>query len=129
MLLFRWRWDCRTDVFVLGMYLVPANAIRFVIEFVRVNEPVLGPFTLAHLARLAVVAAVFTLNMRTAHARSALGADRGSGSGEEGCRDRRPATSCRPVVMIDGAVSEVLVRLPEQLASSRISCHERQYGY
>ncbi|MEO8256013.1 MAG: prolipoprotein diacylglyceryl transferase [Acidobacteriota bacterium] len=56
-LLFRWRRDRRSDTFVLGAYLIGAGAIRFAIEFVRVNQRVLGPFTVAHLASLAAVAA------------------------------------------------------------------------
>jgi phosphatidylglycerol:prolipoprotein diacylglycerol transferase len=56
-LLFRWRKDRRSDTFVLGAYLICAGAIRFAIEFVRVNQRVLGPFTVAHLASLAAVAA------------------------------------------------------------------------
>ena len=51
-----WRRHARRDEFVLGWYLVSAGAIRFAIEFVRANERVLGPLTVAHLASLAVVA-------------------------------------------------------------------------
>jgi hypothetical protein len=90
-----------------------------------VNVRVLGPFTAAHTATLAVVAAVLTLIMGTAHARSYSVRDPGVSSGEERCRDCRPATSGRPVVVIDGAVGEVLMRLPEHLAWPRVSCHER----
>ena len=45
---------------VIGRYLVLAGAIRFAIEFVRVNERVLGPLTLAHLvsAGLVIVGAI-----------------------------------------------------------------------
>lgn len=52
----RWRRQARPDAFVLGWYLVSAGALRFAIEFVRVNERVFGPLTVAHLASLAVVA-------------------------------------------------------------------------
>jgi phosphatidylglycerol:prolipoprotein diacylglycerol transferase len=67
-LLFRWRRQRRPDTFVLGAYLVLAGAIRFAIEFVRVNERVLGMFTVAHLASLGAVAAgaVFLLQSRAA---------------------------------------------------------------
>ena len=55
-LLFRWRRQGRSDAVVLGTYLVLAGTIRFLIEFVRVNVRVLGPFTVAHVASLATVA-------------------------------------------------------------------------
>jgi phosphatidylglycerol---prolipoprotein diacylglyceryl transferase len=41
-LLIRWRRQRRSDRFVLGAYLLAAGLIRFLIEFVRVNERVLG---------------------------------------------------------------------------------------
>ena len=47
--LVRWRRRGVSDRVVFGRYLVLAGALRFAIEFVRVNEPVLGPFTLAHV--------------------------------------------------------------------------------
>lgn len=65
MLLFRWRRHRRPDPFVLGAYLMCAGAIRFVIEFVRVNERVFGPFTVAHLASLAAVIAGAGFLMRS----------------------------------------------------------------
>jgi prolipoprotein diacylglyceryltransferase len=72
-LLFRWRRDGRPDAVVLGVYRASAGAIRFVIEFVRVNVRVLGPFAVAHVAMLAVVATGVTLVVRsTGHARSSL---------------------------------------------------------
>jgi phosphatidylglycerol---prolipoprotein diacylglyceryl transferase len=43
------------DRVVLGIYLAAAGSIRFAIEFLRVNERVLGPFSVAHLASLAAV--------------------------------------------------------------------------
>jgi phosphatidylglycerol:prolipoprotein diacylglycerol transferase len=54
--LLRLRRQRRPDTFVLGAYLVLAGTIRFLIEFVRVNVRVLGPFTVAHLASLMAVA-------------------------------------------------------------------------
>ena len=54
-LLFRWRRQGRPDTFVLGAYLLLAGAIRFAIEFVRVNERVLGIFSVAHLASLSAI--------------------------------------------------------------------------
>ena len=44
-----------SDLFVLGAYLVVTGALRFAIEFIRVNERVLGEFSLAHLAALLAV--------------------------------------------------------------------------
>lgn len=57
LLLFRWRSQRRPDSFVLGAYLLLAGAVRFAIEFIRVNEHVLGPLSVAHVAALAAVAA------------------------------------------------------------------------
>lgn len=54
-LLIRWRRAGRSDTFVIGAYLAMAGSIRFAIEFLRINERVLGPFTVAHLASLAAV--------------------------------------------------------------------------
>src|SRR5687768_9786010 len=45
--LMRWRRSGAPDIEVLGRYFVLAGSTRFAIEFVRVNAPVLGPFTLA----------------------------------------------------------------------------------
>lgn len=56
-LLIRWRRRGVRDAIVLGRYLVLAGAIRFAIEFIRVNERILGPFTLAHLVSLALAIA------------------------------------------------------------------------
>lgn len=53
-LLLIWRRHDRDDRFILGGYFAMAGATRFLIEFVRVNERVLGPLTVAHLASLAV---------------------------------------------------------------------------
>jgi phosphatidylglycerol:prolipoprotein diacylglycerol transferase len=53
-LLRRWRREGVPDARVLGRYLVLAGAVRFAIEFVRVNVRVLGPFTVAGLASLAI---------------------------------------------------------------------------
>ena len=55
LLLFRWRRQRRLDAFVLGGYLIIAGAIRFVIEFVRVNDRVVGPLTVAHVASPLVI--------------------------------------------------------------------------
>lgn len=54
-LLIRWRRHGVADAIVLGRYLVLTGAIRFAIEFVRVNARILGPFTLAHIVSLALM--------------------------------------------------------------------------
>jgi phosphatidylglycerol:prolipoprotein diacylglycerol transferase len=51
----RWRRRGVDDRVVLGRYFVLAGALRFAIEFVRVNERILGLLTLAHLISAAVV--------------------------------------------------------------------------
>lgn len=56
-LLLRWRRAGMADRLVLGRYLCLAGAARFGIEFIRVNERVLGPLSVAHVASLAVAAA------------------------------------------------------------------------
>jgi phosphatidylglycerol:prolipoprotein diacylglycerol transferase len=56
-LLLQWRRNSVPDAIVLGRYLVGAGMLRFVIEFLRVNERVLGVFSVAHLASLAAVVA------------------------------------------------------------------------
>ena len=48
-LLIRWRRNGVADRAVVGRYLLLAGLIRFGIEFIRVNEPIAGPVTLAHL--------------------------------------------------------------------------------
>lgn len=53
--LIRWRRKGVADVKVLGRYFVLAGAFRFLLEFVRVNVRVIGPFTVAHIASLGVV--------------------------------------------------------------------------
>ena len=55
LLLFRWRRQRRADAFVVGAYLVLAGAIRFAIEFLRVDVRVLGGLSVAHLASLAAI--------------------------------------------------------------------------
>lgn len=55
-LLIRWRRQGVPDANVLGRYLACAGAIRFAIEFVRVNRPIAGPLTLAQLIALTLIA-------------------------------------------------------------------------
>jgi phosphatidylglycerol:prolipoprotein diacylglycerol transferase len=66
--LFRWRRARAPDEVVLGRYLLAAGAIRFGIEFLRVNLPVLGPLTLAQLIAAALVVAGAGLLLRGASA-------------------------------------------------------------
>lgn len=65
-LLFRWRRHGRRDTWVLGAYLLLAGAIRFTIEFLRVNERVVGVLSVAHLASLAVIAIGTALLLKNA---------------------------------------------------------------
>ena len=53
--LLRWRRHGRDDDIVLGRYLVAAGALRFGIEFIRVNTRVLWDLSVAHLVAVAVV--------------------------------------------------------------------------
>jgi prolipoprotein diacylglyceryltransferase len=41
---------------VVGLYLALAGAIRFGIEYVRINRPIVGSFTLAQLIALTLIA-------------------------------------------------------------------------
>ncbi len=54
---------------VLGLYLVLAGAVRFAIEFIRVDVRVVGILSVAHLASLAAVGAGLIL-LATGSARS-----------------------------------------------------------
>ena len=56
-LLIRWRRHGVADRIVVGRYLVLVGVARFAIEFIRVNEPVLGSFTLAQLISAAIAIA------------------------------------------------------------------------
>jgi phosphatidylglycerol---prolipoprotein diacylglyceryl transferase len=55
--LIRWRRRGVSDRVVFGRYLLLAGAVRFAIEFIRVNEPVVGPLTLAHLISAGIAVA------------------------------------------------------------------------
>ena len=55
-LLLRWRRNGVHDQVVLGRYLVGAGTLRFVIEFIRVNERVAFGLSVAHLVSLIAVA-------------------------------------------------------------------------
>lgn len=56
-MLTRWRRQGRSDRLVLGRYLVLVGLLRFVIEFVRINDQVLGPLTVAQTASIIAIAA------------------------------------------------------------------------
>jgi phosphatidylglycerol:prolipoprotein diacylglycerol transferase len=62
--LFRWRQRGVSDRVVVGGYLLMAGVLRFAIEFIRVNERVLGPFTVAHLISMGIVAAGLAMMRR-----------------------------------------------------------------
>jgi len=53
--LLRWRRRGVSDAMVFAGYLVLAGSLRFLIEFIRVNARVAGPFTLAQLISSAIV--------------------------------------------------------------------------
>ena len=63
-LLLRWRRERVPDRVVLARYLGAAGAIRFLIEFVRVNAHVAGPLTLAQLWSLGLMIAAVLLISR-----------------------------------------------------------------
>jgi phosphatidylglycerol---prolipoprotein diacylglyceryl transferase len=54
-MLFRWRRGGADDRFVLGCYLIITSVLRFLIEFIRVNERVAMGLTVAQLACLGLV--------------------------------------------------------------------------
>ena len=53
--LIRWRHRQLPDILVFARYLVLVGTLRFLIEFIRVNARVVGPFTLAQIFSSAVV--------------------------------------------------------------------------
>ena len=55
-ILIQWRRRGVSDATVFGRYLVAAGALRFGIEFLRVNERVAFGLSVAHLVSLAVIA-------------------------------------------------------------------------
>lgn len=64
--LIRWRRTGTESDVVLGRYFVLAGVVRFAIEFIRVNEPVLFGLTVAHLASLGMMG-VGLLLLRRSH--------------------------------------------------------------
>src|SRR5688500_4711119 len=69
----KWRRKALPDIAVFGRYLMLAGALRFAIEFIRVNARIAGPFTLAHLISGAVVLVGVALTSRRAAARKPSG--------------------------------------------------------
>jgi prolipoprotein diacylglyceryltransferase len=63
--IFRWRRDGRHDAFVLVVNLVLAGGIRFAIEFVRINERVVGPLAVAHPASMLAMVIGFMFLLRS----------------------------------------------------------------
>lgn len=65
-LLIRWRRRGVTDLDVIGRYLLLTAAFRFALEFLRINERVAGPLTVAHLfaAVIATIGAVMIVRAR-----------------------------------------------------------------
>ena len=60
-LLMRWRRQGVADRVVLGRYFVAAGAVRFLVEFVRINDPLALGLTASHWIALGLVAAGATL--------------------------------------------------------------------
>jgi phosphatidylglycerol:prolipoprotein diacylglycerol transferase len=65
-LLIRWRRTGVTDLGVVGRYLLLAGGFRFALEFLRLNERVAGPLTVAHLFALgfAIAGAIIIVRAR-----------------------------------------------------------------
>ena len=63
-LLIRWRRHGAPDRVVLGRYLVGAGALRFAVEFLRVNERIAFGLSVAHFASIAAVVAGALLTLR-----------------------------------------------------------------
>lgn len=64
-LLIRWRRSGVDSRAVLGRYLLGAGALRFAVEFLRVNEQVLLNLSVAHLASIAAIIAGLVLTRRS----------------------------------------------------------------
>lgn len=66
-LLIHWRKQGVPDLAVVGRYLLLTSGFRFALEFLRVNERVLGPLTVAHLFAAAIAAIGVLLMIRARH--------------------------------------------------------------
>lgn len=62
--LLRWRRAGVADLDVLGRYFLLAGSTRFLIEFIRVNASVIGPFTLAQSIAFVLVTAGVVMILR-----------------------------------------------------------------
>jgi phosphatidylglycerol:prolipoprotein diacylglycerol transferase len=69
-LLIRWRRHGTRDAVIIGRYLVLAGSIRFAIEFIRVNERLVGPFTLAHIVSASLVLVGLVILAKSRNSRS-----------------------------------------------------------
>lgn len=70
--LLRWRRQGDDGSVVLGRYLVAAGALRFGIEFIRVNTHILWGLSVAHLVSFAVIlVGIGTLSVFRSDARAA----------------------------------------------------------
>ena len=69
--LLRWRGAAVADSVVIGRYLLLAGVTRFAIEFIRVNERIAGPLTLAQLISLALIVAGASTIVRSRQRHSA----------------------------------------------------------
>jgi len=54
-LLIKWRHAQVADAIVFGRYLALAGALRFLIELLRINARVAGPFTVAQVFSVAIM--------------------------------------------------------------------------
>jgi phosphatidylglycerol---prolipoprotein diacylglyceryl transferase len=75
-LLLRWRRSGVRDTIVLGRYLAGAGTLRFVIEFIRVNERVAFGLSVAHLVSLVAIAVGIGMLVVSHPARQAIYSDR-----------------------------------------------------
>lgn len=75
-LLLRWRSEQRSDRFVLGAYLASTGTVRFLIEFLRMRESLLGPFAVAHVLSFTAVCVGLGLMSSTGSAHGVRGAHR-----------------------------------------------------
>jgi phosphatidylglycerol:prolipoprotein diacylglycerol transferase len=74
--LMRWRRHGISDAIVLGRYLVAAGALRFVIEFIRVNQRILLGLSIAHLLSIAAIGAGSAVLLRASSTQRPVGPDR-----------------------------------------------------
>ena len=69
-LLLRWRRQGAADGIILGRYLVGAGMLRFVVEFIRVNERIAFGLSVAHYVSLAAIvlgSVLLTVAARASH--------------------------------------------------------------